>query len=88
MLWGWTSPALLPTQKDFRAGQSIDAVPALPRQLHTSWVLEDACAAVTKALQLGHGDEGDLDEEGLACEGPQRVSSIKGEVGWGRKREK
>lgn len=39
-------------------------------------------------LQLGYGDEGDLDEGGLACEGPQRVSSIKGEVGWGRKIEK
>lgn len=25
-------------------------------------------AAVAKAFQLGYGDEGDLDDEGLACE--------------------
>lgn len=54
-------------------------MPALPRQLHAGWVLEDT--AVTMTLQLGYGDEGDLSKAGLACEGPQRVSSIKGEVG-------
>ncbi|XP_010127888.1 PREDICTED: receptor-type tyrosine-protein phosphatase V-like [Chlamydotis macqueenii] len=32
---------------------------------------------VAKALQTGYGDEGGLDEEGLACEGPERVSGMK-----------
>lgn len=54
-------------------------MPALPRQLHAGWVLEDT--AMTKTLRLGCGNEGDLSEAGLACEGPQRVSSVKGEVG-------
>lgn len=45
LLWRWASPALLPTQKGFRAGQSMDAMPALPRQLQAGWVLEDTCAS-------------------------------------------
>lgn len=64
-------------------------MPALPKQLQASWVLEDMCSSSSgKGAPAGLWDEGDLDEEGLSCEGPQRVSSIKGEVGWGQKREK